>query len=134
MQIFLLVADEDEGSLEETLTNLDSNPTEIRVDLSPTQISFHAIAGHVVPETLRLVGLISNQKVHILIDGGSTHNFIRHHLVFAFGLKPQSTTPLRMTVGNRDELECHQLCNVAPMHIQGQAYKGEAHEEGSFGS
>lgn len=46
-------------------------------DPVPTQISLNSLAGHVAPETLRLVGTISDHRVIILIDGGSTHNFIQ---------------------------------------------------------
>lgn len=73
--------DEDEESLETSLTTLNPVPIEPIEDSSPTQISLHALLGHIAPETLRVVGLISNQGVCILIDRGSTHNFIQHHLV-----------------------------------------------------
>lgn len=47
------------------------------MDSSQVQISFHALSGHLAPETLHLMGRISNQNVVILIDGGSTHNFVQ---------------------------------------------------------
>lgn len=45
------------------------------------------ILGHVAPDTLWLVGRITNQKVLILIDGGSTHNFTQERLFEALGLR-----------------------------------------------
>ena len=48
----------------------------------------------------RLTGLIKNHRVQILIDGGSTHNFLQHELVSSLQLSPQDTSTLRVTVGN----------------------------------
>ena len=66
----------------------------------PPQISLHTLASHMVPETLRLVGRIDSHQVWILIDGGSTHNFIQEHLVSALGLSTQPTQLLQVMVGN----------------------------------
>lgn len=70
----------------------------------PMQLSFNALSGHVVPETLRMQGYICGQPVSILIDGGSTHNFVHHRVVMSVGLTTTVTSPLRVTVGNGDEL------------------------------
>jgi hypothetical protein len=40
------------------------------------KISLHAITGSQHPRTIRLIGCIGNQKVVVLIDSGSTHNFL----------------------------------------------------------
>lgn len=87
-------------------------------DPIPAQISLNSLAGHIAPETLRLVGTISGQQVLILIDGGSTHNFIQEQLVRKLGLHCRQTTPLRVMVGNGQHLECQQLCTEIPVEIQ----------------
>jgi hypothetical protein len=43
-------------------------------------ISLNALTGFSAPQTLKLIGYIKNQKVIILVDSGSTHNFIHHHI------------------------------------------------------
>ncbi|KAJ0015173.1 hypothetical protein Pint_21550 [Pistacia integerrima] len=40
-------------------------------------ISLHALAGQHCPRTLRMIGVIQGMDVQVLIDGGSTHNFIK---------------------------------------------------------
>lgn len=75
--VFLVIADdEDEATLDASVP-LDPPPDPPDIN-SPTsdQISLHSFSGHVAPETLRLLGHIANHQVMILVDGGSTHNFI----------------------------------------------------------
>lgn len=97
------------------------------MDSSQVQISFHALSGHLAPETLHLMGRISNQNVVILIDGGSTHNFVQAHLVRSLGLNTQPTHPLRVMVGNGNEVECYQLCVGVVVHMQGHVFPIDLH-------
>lgn len=92
---FLVIADdEDEATLDASVP-LDPPPDPPDIN-SPTsnQISLHSFSCHVAPETLRLLGHIANHQVMILVDGGSTHNFIQEPLVQQLGLSPQATAPL----------------------------------------
>lgn len=75
-KLFLLIADDDEVSQEEISLDDAFLVAKEHDDQSPAQISFHAISGHVDLETLWLVGFVSDKKVLILVDRGSTHNFI----------------------------------------------------------
>ena len=43
-------------------------------------ISCHALVGINTPQTLKIEGYIKNKKVTMLIDSGSTHNFIHYEL------------------------------------------------------
>jgi hypothetical protein len=47
--------------------------------LTPT-ISCNALAGISTPQTLKIEGYIKDKKVIVLIDSGSTHNFIHYNL------------------------------------------------------
>lgn len=40
------------------------------------EISLHAIARTSHPQTIQVLGKLKNKELMILIDGGSTHNFI----------------------------------------------------------
>ena len=43
--------------------------------MSPT-ISFNALLGITTPKTIKIEGHIKEKKVIVLLDSGSTHNFI----------------------------------------------------------
>lgn len=51
----------------------DVGPREENTEL---EISLHALTRSMNPKTMRLLGKIGNQQVVILIDSGSTHNFL----------------------------------------------------------
>ena len=100
--LFLFVTEEEEGSHEPDLLTIVSSLDE----LPPAQINLHALS-HGALETLRAIGLIGDHRVHILIDGGSTHNFLQQALISTLGLSPQNMSPLKVTVGIGEELQCH---------------------------
>lgn len=77
-----------------------------------------ALSGNLAPETLRLLGLASGHHVVVLVDGGSTHNFIQEELVQSIGLPTQTTTPLRVLVGNGQHLACSSWCPRVTLTIQ----------------
>ena len=49
--------------------------------------SLNALAGQINPRSLCLVGEVSSQSFQVLIDSGSTHNFIKPTLAERLGLQ-----------------------------------------------
>ena len=127
-KFMVMIVEEDESSdaMEELLSDHPPDPEHMISD-TQAQISFHALSGHLAPETLRLVGRVSTHKVMILIDGGSTHNFIQERLVKSLGLQTQPTRPLHVMVGNGNVIDCHQICNQVPIHVQNQVFTVDLH-------
>jgi len=97
------------------------------IDPYPTQISFNSLAGQVAPETLRFMGVIVDHQIILLVDGGSTHNFIQLQLVSQLGLPTRATTPLRVMVGNGQQLECNSLCEAITVTIQATSFVVDLH-------
>ena len=126
-RVFLFVAEEDDPPLYliEPL-DLIPDPPDTH-DPSPTQISLNSLEGHIAPETLHLVGTIDNHQVVLLIDGGSTHNFIQEQLVKQLGLPCQHTAPLKVMVGNGQHLDCYCLCTDVPIEIQSMIFTADLH-------
>jgi len=83
---------------------LDSSlPLELYPDPQP-QISLNVVAGTLAPETLCIYGSINNHQVIILVDSGSTHNFIQSHIAKFLHLPSTLTPTLRVMVGNGNTL------------------------------
>ncbi|KAF5761352.1 putative retrotransposon gag domain, aspartic peptidase domain superfamily [Helianthus annuus] len=70
------------------------------------EISFIAVSGTILPQTLRLSGRIKNKDVVVLVDGGSTHNFISQTLVDQLGLTIEKDVNFEVLVANEDTLVC----------------------------
>jgi len=79
------VADEEDAPLAH-IEGLDPPPDPLDThDPFAAQISFNSLAGQMAPKTLRLLGMLVGHQVVILVDGGSTHNFIQEELVCQLG-------------------------------------------------
>ncbi|KAA8520977.1 hypothetical protein F0562_011650 [Nyssa sinensis] len=65
---------------------LDETTVEEEEDIP--EISFHAILGNAAPQTMRFVGKIGDSMVRILLDSGSTHNFLNSQLGTKMGIYP----------------------------------------------
>ncbi|GJV84972.1 transposon ty3-G gag-pol polyprotein [Tanacetum coccineum] len=83
------------------------------------EVSFHAISGSFLPQTLRLPGKLHNKDIVILIDGGSTHNFLEQALVDRFGLVVDTGIRLEVVVANKEKLTCVSRVRNLTLTIQG---------------
>ena len=126
-RVFLFIAEGDAAPdpphiapLDPTLEP-DPDPTEAH-DPHQAQLSLNSMAGHLAPETLRFVASIADVEVVLLVDGGSTHNFIQQQLVEKLGLPSISTTPLRVMVGNGQQLSCSCMCQAVAINIQNNTF------------
>lgn len=129
-RFFLLIADEDNdyGDENPKITPLPQMPKDSPQTNPPqAQISFYALSGHLDLETLCLEGQISNQTVIILINGGSTHNFMQECLVKHLGLMAQPTQSLKVMVGNSNEVDYHYLCPGVMVHVQERVFTVDLH-------
>ncbi|GJU80923.1 retrotransposon gag domain, retroviral aspartyl protease [Tanacetum coccineum] len=108
----VLEANEDvEESFTTDLTNLDSDREET------AEISLHAILGKTHPTTMKVHGMLHSTEVLILIDGGSTHNFISDVLVNELKLATQPVSPFGVQIGNGDVIRCGQICKNLAVQI-----------------
>lgn len=73
------------------------------------------------------MGNISGHPLLLLVDGGSTHNFVQQQLVTQLGLPCRATTPLRVMVGNGQYLECTSICDAIDIQIQDHTFTIDLH-------
>ncbi|VFR00859.1 unnamed protein product [Cuscuta campestris] len=112
--------DDDDPSNE---VELDSPPevddAVILVDVS----SLHSLAGSPSPRALKLVGSVNNQEVNVLLDSGSTHNFVHPAVAERLALVLHPVPPFRVYVGNGDSLRCAYSCPRTPLLLQGTLFE-----------
>jgi len=98
---------------------VDVQPNEkedhVDMDIEPSEeaipeISFHALAGTTHPQTFRVIGRVGNKKLIVLIDGGSTHNFIDQFVVTKLGLQVVRGKTFKVTISNKEVIECTGHC------------------------
>lgn len=63
------------------------------------------------------MGRIGKHKVAVLVDSGSTHNFIQDRVAKLLGLPTQQAQPSQVLVGNGDKLDCSSLCHQVNLNL-----------------
>lgn len=95
--VSLLCADDDvETPPPESLTSDTPlpDPTITEETNTDAQLSLHAMSGSHSHETFRVLGTIAKRHVSILVDGGSTHNFVQDRVAKFLGYLRRRWTPL----------------------------------------
>jgi len=129
-RFFLLISEEDENN---PTADLTPPPTIEAPDTPPSpdsdltaQLSLHAMSGTTQHNNIRFTGTISNTPVTVLVDGGSTHNFIQTRIAKFIGLPlTPTTTPLCVIVGSGDTIACTHKSSAFNLSIQGQTFQVE---------
>jgi len=86
-----------------------SHETITEQETSTAQINLHALMGHIIPQTLRVQGQLKQSPVVILIDSGSTHNFIQDRIAKQLDLPLHQSQAFQVLVGNGEELKCDSI-------------------------
>lgn len=74
------------------------------------QISMHALSRSQSFHTMRVTGLYGRTLLHILIDSGSTHNFMDMALARRLGCRLEETPAQSITVADGYHLQCLYIC------------------------
>ncbi|XP_061341120.1 uncharacterized protein LOC133287507 [Gastrolobium bilobum] len=88
------------------------------IEMDTPQISMHALSGFVVPQTLRFNGFIGKSEIVLLVDGGSTHNFVQPRVVSDLQLPILNDKQFDVMVGNGQILKCEGFCSAVPVQVQ----------------
>jgi hypothetical protein len=91
-----------------------SNP--LKVELV---ISLNALTGFSTPQTLKIIGYINPWKVIILVDSGSTHNFIHCCIAQENHCYIHAINNFQIMIANDGSLKCGGCCeNASPNLIR----------------
>ncbi|GKA73965.1 ty3-gypsy retrotransposon protein, partial [Tanacetum coccineum] len=111
---FLLLMTENDEDTGEEVTAAEEEAMESG-DIS----ILNSLVGHGSPRSLQLWGKIGDTRVHILIDNGSTHNFIRPDVVERLRVPLQATKVFKVYIGSGETLMCESVCSQVTLHVQG---------------
>ena len=111
-QLLLLegnINDDSEGDTKEAETDLPSDP----------EISLHALTDWTATKTMRVTAKIGTHDVVVLIDSGSTHNFISDKVAALLHLPVVPTAPFHVRVANSQPLKCQGRFDNIHILLQG---------------
>jgi hypothetical protein len=90
-------------------------------------ISLHALAGALTPQTMRVMGKIGEQQVVILIETGSTYNFVDQHLAKKIHLLAEERSQLTMMVANGEKVPCPGCYVAVTFNLQRYEFQANLH-------
>lgn len=117
MQVYVISAEE-EGASEEQ-RNAEEEQTELTVEPG---ISLHALTGYTPFQTLVLQGTSNNVPINILVDSGSTHNFVDPQTVKQVGCSLIPTNNLLVTVADESKVSSNAICPGFQWTMDGEEF------------
>ncbi|KAL5822632.1 hypothetical protein ACOSQ4_020532 [Xanthoceras sorbifolium] len=96
----------------------------MEIDALP-EISFHAMSGTMYPQMIRVMGKLRNKEIIMLVDGGSTHNFIDQTVAEKFGLPIIRDKKFQIMAGNKERIECTSRYLALTFMIQGHPVQAD---------
>lgn len=107
---------------------IKDEPEPVEEDLLAPVISMKALTG--IPSLLeykmmRVSGAVNGHKIHILVDSGSTHNFIDTFTVKKLNCQVSSSPTMTVVVANGNIIQCNQVCAGLTWKMQGQQFQAD---------
>ena len=90
-------------------------------------ITFYALTGTPTLGIMRVRGKINGNRLMLLVDKGSTHNFVDALVVFSLQLKVDVSRILEVTVANGTVVRTQVLCSSVPVCVQGVEFCVQFH-------
>ena len=95
--------------------------------IEKAEITLYALVGSPTPGTMRVNGMIIGEGLIILLDSGSTHNFIDDALLPKLQLSMDVTQILEVKVANRDVIKTQEVCRDVEIQVQGYTFMVQLH-------
>uniref|UniRef100_A0A803N426 Chromo domain-containing protein n=1 Tax=Chenopodium quinoa TaxID=63459 RepID=A0A803N426_CHEQI len=89
------------------------------------QISVHALAGSNSFQTMRVKGVVNGKDFHILIDSGSTHNFVDMSIAAKLVCHLEQIPFQSVVVADGNHIPCTQMCKSFSWMMQGHKFDAE---------
>lgn len=118
-QLILLEGFSGESSIKLKEITGDTTEDTIPDFQSEPEISLHALTGWSTSRTMRVTAKIGHHEVVVLIDSGSTHNFISEKVAYLLHLPVIPTESFTVRVANGNRLQCQGRYEQVHVILQG---------------
>lgn len=116
------------GDLEEDVEELDTPEEQPEAEVITADLShIYALEGRQRPEALELRGTIGAEQVVILVDTGSSHDFLHPSVAQRLSLPLTAVKPFRVYVGNGASLVCSHASLQTRVVIQSHVFLVDLH-------
>ncbi|KAL5767432.1 hypothetical protein ACOSQ2_014215 [Xanthoceras sorbifolium] len=121
----MLMGEEEEEKAEDTETVDVQEDDEPGLNREEMSISHHALTGSAGLQTIRLRGKVRHREITILVDSGSTHNFLDPNTAQLTGVEIEETETLWVTVGGGGKISSKAKCKQFTWAMQGVSFSTE---------
>ena len=123
-QLYLITVQDGENESEEDINEVlgGSAHQDQVLPISDPYLSLHALEGTFNFRTMRIRGSVGKRMLCVLIDTGSTHNFINSAMASKLGCVMEAIPELKVSAANGEELRCSAVCKGFTWCMQGQTF------------
>ena len=100
--------------------SLEHEEEDAKKEPQPTEVTVHALAGYSNPQTMKVGGLLKQQPITVLIDTGSTNNFLNSKVAVHMNLPIENCSRFVAKVANGRILKCDHRCPQVKLLLQDQ--------------
>ncbi|KAL5759632.1 hypothetical protein ACOSQ2_018470 [Xanthoceras sorbifolium] len=124
-RLYMLMGEDEEDQ------EIDTEIEEVQEESVPEickekmSISHHALTGCAGLQTIRLRGKVKHREITILVDSGSTHNFLDPNTAHLTGVEIEETETLWVTVGGGGKISSKAKCKEFTWAMQGVTFSTE---------
>ena len=86
------------------------------------EMEIHALTGKMTYNTIKLQGSFKRTPLSILVDGGSTHSFVKNSVARLYPELVQSIKPFRVRVANGEYVTCDKMIPNMSWTMQGKQF------------
>jgi len=100
---------------------VNTEPSKLDIELqgeTPQHLSYNALTGMPARRSIRFSGMVHGRQLRILMDGGSSNNFIHPSLINRLNISIYPTPLFKVQVGNGQLLQCEGVVRDVPVKIQ----------------
>ncbi|XP_063938080.1 uncharacterized protein LOC135147942 [Daucus carota subsp. sativus] len=131
-KLFVLIGDEEVAAVQNeeelTITWEGCNTEQPQEDeCAAAKVSLHAMNGSQGSGTIKLQGNIQGHLVNILVDSGSTHDFMSQNLAKRLQLKTNPCAPFSITVADGNKVQCNTTVEPVKWSMADEVFSTNMH-------